>query len=58
MGALLVVAALGAFGLSCASVYLTVPCTVDGAKELVGVLIAALMANQATYLIAVRPFSR
>jgi hypothetical protein len=58
MGALLVISALGVFGLSCANLFALVPCTVEGAKDLLGVLIAALMANQATYLIAVRPFSK
>jgi multisubunit Na+/H+ antiporter MnhG subunit len=56
MGALLVLSALGVFGLSCANLYGLVACSVEGAKDLVGVLISALTANQATYLIAVRPF--
>lgn len=58
MGALLVVSAVGVFALSCAKLYGLVPCTVDGAKELVGVLIAALVANQSTFLLAVRPFKK
>jgi multisubunit Na+/H+ antiporter MnhG subunit len=56
MGVLLVVAAIGVFAAGCINTL--VPCNVDGAKELVGVLIAALTANQATYLIAVRPFQK
>ena len=58
MGGLLVGVALGAFGLSCAGVYALMPCTVEGAKDLVGVLIAALTANQATYLLLVKPFKK
>ena len=58
MGALLVVSAVGVFALGCVNVFAFVPCTVDGAKELVSVLVTALMANQATFLIAVRPFKK
>ena len=58
MGALLIVTAVAVFGLSCAAVLDFVPCTVAGAKELFTVLIAALVANQAVYSIAVRPFKK
>ena len=58
MGLLLVVSALGVFGLGCANLYVLVPCTVEGAKTLVGVLVAALVANQGTFLLAVRPFKK
>jgi multisubunit Na+/H+ antiporter MnhG subunit len=58
MGALLVGSAVGVFALGCVNLYVFVPCTVDGAKDLVGVLISALTANQATYLIAVKPFNK
>ena len=58
MGALLLVSAAAVFGLSCANLYDLVPCTVEGAKELVGILIAALVANQATFVLAVRPFKQ
>jgi hypothetical protein len=56
MGALLVVAALGSFGLSCVNLFALVPCTTQGALDLLSVLIVALMANQATFMLAVRPF--
>lgn len=56
MGGLLVVSALGIFGLSCANLFVLVACTVDGAKELVGVLIAALVANQSAFALLVRPY--
>ncbi len=58
MGILLVVSALGVFGLSCASVFSLVACTVAGAKELLGVLIAALVANQASFLLLVKPYQK
>lgn len=58
MAGVLIVAALVAYGLTCGG--LTVPgvnlgtltCTADGAKGLVEAFIAALVSNQATYLIA------
>jgi hypothetical protein len=56
MGGLLVLVALVVFGLSCANLYPLVACSVDGAKELVGILVAALIANQATFVLAVSPF--
>ena len=56
MGALLVLSAFGVFGLSCANLYALVPCTVEGAKDLLGVLIAALVANQASFLLLVKPY--
>lgn len=56
MGALLIATAVGVFALGCVNVFDFVPCTVAGAKELLSVLIAALVANQAVYQIAVRPF--
>ena len=58
MGGLLVASAVGIFGLGCAGLYILVPCTVDGAKDLVAVLGAALVANQGTFLLAVRPFKK
>jgi hypothetical protein len=58
MGGLLVVAALGVFGLSCANVFVFVACSMVGAKELLGILVSALIANQATFMFAVRPFQR
>ena len=56
MGGLLVVIALAVFGLSCAGLYPIVACSVEGAKELANVLVLALMANQTTFLFAVKPF--
>ncbi|RPJ29470.1 MAG: hypothetical protein EHM33_01070 [Chloroflexi bacterium] len=58
MGILLVVAALGVFGLSCANVFMLVACTVEGAKDLLGILIAALVANQASFVLLVQPFQK
>ena len=52
MGILLLVVAAATFGLSCAGlVDIGVVCDKDGALGLVSVLIAALIANQSTYLI-------
>jgi hypothetical protein len=56
MGFLLVGTAVGVFLLGCVNLYALVPCTVAGAQSLLFVLVNALVANQATYLIAVRPF--
>lgn len=55
MGVLLVVAALGAFAAGCYSPWNLATCDVAGFWGLVELLIAALIANQATFLIAVRP---
>ena len=55
MGGLLILVALAVFGLSCAGLYPLVACNVVGVKELVNILILALMANQTTYLFAVKP---
>jgi hypothetical protein len=51
MGALIVVVALGAYGLSCAGVLGVVECSKQGALDLVQVIIAALVANQGTYML-------
>ena len=51
MGGLLILVALGAFGLSCAGVDASFACTKDGAIASVKVLISALVANQSTYTI-------
>jgi hypothetical protein len=62
MGAALVIVAGGAFGLACAQIAtltgLAITCDVPGAVSVIKVLIAALVANQATYLLMVRPFKR
>ncbi len=52
MGLLLVVAAVAVFILGCTNVYAGVTCDQGGATGLVNVLIAALVANQATYMIS------
>jgi len=51
MGGLLIVVAGAIFGLSCGNVIDTVACTQEGAKEAFMVLIDALVANQAVYLL-------
>lgn len=60
MGLVLVVVGLGVFGLACAGLAgdfgLAVTCDKTGLIGLARVLIAALMANQATYVLAVKPF--
>lgn len=57
MGGLLVVSAVGVFAYGCIPASL-VPCTLAGTKELLSVLIAALVASQSTYLLAVRPWQK
>lgn len=52
MAGLLLVVAGGAFGLSCASVISAVTCDQPGALGLVKAFIAALIANQSTYMIS------
>lgn len=54
MAGLLLVVAVGAFGLSCAGVISAAACTQAGAWSVLTVFIAALVANQATYLISTR----
>jgi len=54
MAALLLVSAVGALGLSCAEVIDVIECTTFGAVELVKVFVAALVVNQATYMISPR----
>lgn len=58
MALLLLAVAAGIFGLSCANWYNAVSCDVEGVKQLVNVFLAALIANQSTYLIAVRPVKK
>jgi len=55
MGVLLVVSAVGVFVAGCYSPWKIATCDVAGFWGLVELLIAALIANQATFLIAVRP---
>lgn len=56
MGLALILVAGGAFGLACIPTAIT--CDVPGLVEVVKVLIAALVANQAAYLLLVRPFKK
>jgi len=55
MGALLVIVAVGVFLAACYTPWQVATCSEEGAWQLVELLIMALVANQATYLIAVRP---
>jgi hypothetical protein len=52
MAGLLLLVSVGALGLSCANILVTVACTQAGVLSLVNVFIAALVANQAAYMIA------
>lgn len=52
MAGMLLVVAAGAFGLSCAGVLAVAICDQSGAVGLVSAYLAALVANQATYLIS------
>jgi len=54
MAGLLVAIAAGAFGLSCANVIASVTCDRQGALGVINALIAALVANQSTYILLVR----
>ena len=55
MAGLLLLAAAGAFGASCYTPWIVVECTEAGFWQLVELFIMALVANQATYTLAVRP---
>jgi uncharacterized membrane protein YbhN (UPF0104 family) len=55
MAGLLLAAAVGVFALSCWGPYEYATCDEAGAWKLVELFIAALVANQATYQIAVKP---
>jgi hypothetical protein len=52
---LLFLAAAGAFALSCAGIYDYVACSQAGAVQAVEAFIAAVIANQTTYLVAPKP---
>ena len=56
MAAVLLVAALGVFVAGCYSPWQAVECSEEGAWALVDLFIAAIIANQATFLIGVKPF--
>lgn len=51
MAGLLLLVAIGALALSCANIIVTVECTQAGLIALINVYIAALVANQAAYMI-------
>ena len=55
MVGLLLLAAAGAFGASCYTPWVVVECTEAGFWQLAQLFIAALVANQAAYLIGVKP---
>lgn len=56
MAILLIAVALGVFAASCGQVVsVGITCDKQGAVGLVQILVAALIANQSTFLIAVRP---
>lgn len=52
MAALLLAVAIGALGLSCAQIVNAVECSTAGATNLISTFIAALVANQAAFLIS------
>lgn len=52
MAGLLIIVAIGVFGLSCAAVISAVTCDQPGAMGLLKILIAALIANQSIYSIS------
>lgn len=54
---LMALTAAGTYGLSCVNspIISGISCDQTGAWELVAAFVAALVANQATYLVAVRP---
>lgn len=54
MAVLLLAVAGGIFGLSCGNVLTTVTCDKAGVMGLINALVAALVANQATYLLSPR----
>ena len=54
MGVALIAATAALFGLSCAGFLDAVTCDAGGAVAAIGMLIDALVANQATYLITPR----
>lgn len=59
MGVLLIVSAIAVFALSCGAIIdVGVTCDKQGATELVTLLILALIANQSTFALAVKPFEK
>lgn len=62
MAVCLVVASLVVFGLACANILylfgLMVACTADSAVGIFRILLAALVANQAAFVLLVKPYKR
>ncbi len=62
MGGLLILVAVVIYALACAHIIadlgLAVACTKTGFLQLAQILLAAFIANQATFLLAVKPFKR
>ena len=62
MAILLIVVALGIFGLGCVKLAgdfgLAVACDKSSAISLIKILVSALIANQGTYMLGVRPFKK
>mgnify|MGYP001558151337 CR=1 FL=1 len=57
MAILLIAVAVGSFATSCAQVLaLSIACDKSGAVGLAQILVAALVANQSSYLLLVKPF--
>lgn len=55
MAGLLLLAAAGLFGAACYTPWAVVECSEAGFWQLVELFVAALVANQATYTLAVKP---
>lgn len=55
MAGLLLLAAAGLFGAACYTPWAAVECSEAGFWQLVELFVAALVANQAAYLLAVKP---
>lgn len=57
MAGLLVVVAVGVFGITCGNLYdFGIVCGKTGAVDLLKILIAALIANQGAYTLFVKPY--
>lgn len=54
MGLAIIVAAIGALGASCVSLYNAVTCDKDGALILMQCVVSALVANQSVFTLAVK----
>jgi uncharacterized membrane protein len=60
MAGIMLIVTITIYAMACASVLnlfgVEVACTKEGAAELLKILISALMANQASYLLLVKPY--